>query len=333
MSFDQLRRREFITLVGGAVAWPLAVKAQQGAGHVKRIGVLLGYAENDRVGQQNFMAFLQGLQQLGWAAGGSVQIDSRWVAADPELIRTSAAEVIGLKPDVIFASSGLVLGELQKATSTIPIIFTQINDPVGSGYVDSLARPGRNISGFAAGEFSMYGKYPEILRQIAPNVSRAAVILNLDQPAQVGMWRAIEAVAPSLGLRVTQANPHDAASVNATVEALARTPNAGLIVLANPITNLNRDLIITLAARYRLPTMFPYRYFVAQGGLMSYGVEPADLFSEAASYVDRILRGEKVGDLPVQQPTKFELVINLRTAKALGLTVPQTLLYTAEVIE
>jgi putative ABC transport system substrate-binding protein len=329
-----MKRREFITLLGGATAaWPVAAWAQQGD-RIRRIGVLLGYDEADPEGQRYIAAFLMGVQVLGWAPGHNVQIDYRWAAADPVRIRTYAAELVGLKPDLILANSGLVVAPLQQQTQTIPIIFTQINDPVGSGFVSSLARPGGNVTGFTPGEFSMYGKFPEMLKQIAPGVTQAAVVLNLDQTPQLGMWRAIEAVAPSLGVRVVQANVHDAAEINGAIEAFARVPNGGLVVLANPIVNLHRDLIIGLAARYHLPAVYAYRYFVAEGGLMSYGVDPIDLYRRSASYADRILRGEKVGNLPVQQPTKFELVINLKTAKALGLTVSnQMQLLADEVIE
>jgi putative ABC transport system substrate-binding protein len=328
-----MKRRDFITLLGGAAGWPLTARAQQGD-RMRRIGVLMGYVESDPAGQQNLTTLLQALQQFGWVPSRNVQMEIRWVGADLNVIRAAAIGLVRLAPDVILATNGLVLAQLQQETRTIPIVFTQITDPVGSGYVDSLARPGGNITGFTPGEFSMYGKYPEMLKQVAPDVKRALVIMNRIQSPQVGMWHAIEATVPSLGLQVTQASPQDAAAISTAVEAFARTPNGGLIVLSNPITNLHRDLIIALAAKYRLPAMYSYRYFVAEGGLMSYGVESADLYRGAASYLDRILRGERVGNLPVQQPTKFELTVNLKTAKALGLTVPPTLLALAdEVIE
>jgi putative tryptophan/tyrosine transport system substrate-binding protein len=327
-----MRRRDFITLLGGAAAaWPLAAQAQRALpARMKRVGVLMGYVESDPLGQRYYAALLQGLQQTDWIPGQNVQLENRWVGADPSLVRTAVADLVGLKPDLILATTGLVMAQLQQQAGTIPLVFTQITDPVGAGYVNSLARPGGNVTGFATGEFSMFGKFPEMLKQIAPSVTRAAVILNLDQAAQVGMWRVIEEVAPLLKLQVTQADLHDAAEINAAVEAFARTPNGSLIVLANPITNLHRGLIIALAARYRLPASYPYSYFVQEGGLISYGVDPADLFRGVASYVDRILRGEKPADLPVQQPTKYQLAINLRTAKALGLTVPPTMLTLAD---
>ena len=329
-----IRRREFVTLVGAvAAAWPLGVRAQQ-PDQRKIIGVLLALAENDPEGQRYVSSLLNELQQLGWASGRNVQIEYRWTGADPGRIRTNVAELVRLKPDVILANSPLVVAPLQQQTKTIPIVFTQINDPVGSGFVASLSRPGGNITGFTPGEFSMYRKYPELLKEIAPSITRAAVMLNLEQSPQVGIWREIEAVAPSIGVQVTAADVRDAAEIARAVESFGRISNGGLIVLANPITILNRQQIITLAGQYRLPAIYSYRYFVIEGGLMSYGADPTDLFRRSASYIDRILRGEKPGDLPVQQPTKFDFVINRMTAKALGLTVPPTLLVLAdEVIE
>jgi putative ABC transport system substrate-binding protein len=329
-----MRRREFITLLGGAAAaWPLAARAQR-PDSTRRIGVLTGAAENDPEGQLNVAAFRQGLQELGWTEGRNVRIEYRWTAADPERIRTYVAELVALRPDVIFANSSLVVAPLQKETRTIPIVFTQINDPVGSGFVASLARPGGNITGFTPGEFSMYGKFPAMLKEIAPSVTQMAVLLNPDQTPQLGMLHAIEAVASSLGVRLNAAGVRDAAEIDRAVGAFERESNAGLIVLASPITNLHRDLIIALAAKYRLPAVYAYRYFVVEGGLISYGVNVAELYRRAAAYVDRILKGTNPADLPVQQPTKFELAINLKTAKALGITVPLTLLVAAtDVIE
>jgi putative ABC transport system substrate-binding protein len=330
----KMQRREFITLLGGAAAaWPLAARAQQ-PDRIRRLGVLFAYAENDPEGQLGAAAFRQGLQALGWTEGRNITTDYRWAAADAERTRTFVAELVALKPDVILASSSLVLAPLQRETRTVPIVFTNITDPVGSGFVASLARPGGNITGFTPGEFSMFGKFPETLKEIAPGITRMAVVLNPDQSPQIGMLRAIEAVAPSLGVRLTAAGVHDAAEIERALDTFARESNGGLIVLASPITNLHRELIIALAARHRLPAVYSYRYFVADGGLMSYGADVVDLFRRAASYVDRILMGAKPGDLPVQQPTKFELVINLKTAKALGLEVPLFLQQRAdEVIE
>jgi putative tryptophan/tyrosine transport system substrate-binding protein len=329
-----MRRRDFISIFGSAaVAWPLAARAQQ-PDQRKIIGVLLALAENDPEGQRYVSSLLNELQQLGWASGRNVQIEYRWTGADPDRIRTNVAELVRSKPDVILANSPLVVAPLQQQTKTIPIVFTQINDPVGSGFVASLSRPGGNITGFTPGEFSMYGKYPEVLKEIAPSITRAAVMLNLEQSPQVGIWRAIEAVAPSIGVHVTAADVRDAAEITRAVESFGRISNGGLIVIANPITILNRQQIITLAGQYRLPAIYSYRYFVIEGGLMSYGADPTDLFRRSASYIDRILKGTKPGDLPIQQPTKFELVINLKTAKELGLTISRDYLLRAdEVIE
>jgi putative tryptophan/tyrosine transport system substrate-binding protein len=324
-----IRRREFIAGLGSAAAWPTVARAQQ----VRRVGMLLPYAESDPENGALVTTFREELQKLGWTPGGNLQIEPRWAGADPERIRVYAAELVALKPDVIFATTSLTLAPLQQLTRTIPIVFTQINDPVGSGFVNSLARPGGNITGFAPGEFSMYGKYPELLKEIAPSIARVAVLLNPEQSPNVGMWRVIEAVAPSMKIEATAARVHNAADINRAIESFAGTPNGGLIVLASPITNSSRGQIVTLAARYRLRAIYPFRYHVAEGGLMSYGPDVADLFRSCASYVDRILRGAKVAELPVQLPTKFEMVVNLKTAKALGLAVPPSILLRAEVIE
>jgi putative ABC transport system substrate-binding protein len=328
-----MRRRDFITLVGGAaVTWPLAARAQRP--DQKIMGVLLALLENDQEGQKYVSSLLNGLHQLGWGPGRNLQIEYRWTGADPARIQTYAAELVRLKPDVILANSPLVVAPLQQQTKTIPIVFTQVSDPVGSGFVASLNRPGGNITGLTPGEFSMAGKYLELLKEIAPSVTRVAVILNLKQSPQVGLWRVIEAVAPSNGLQVTAADVHTPAEIARAFDSFGRISNGGLIALANPITILNRQQIIALASQYRLPAIYSYRYFAIEGGLMSYGAEPNDLFRRSASYVDRILRGENPSNLPVQQPTKFDLVINQTTAKALGLTIPPTLLVLAdEVIE
>jgi putative ABC transport system substrate-binding protein len=324
-----MQRRQFIGLIGGAAAWPLAARAQQ----VRRVGMLLTLDENDPEYRALVTAFREELQKLGWTPGGNLQIEPRWAGADPERIRVYAAELVALKPDVIFANTSLALAPLQQLTRTIPIVFTQINDPVSGGFVASLARPGGNITGFAPGEFSMYGKYPELLKEIAPSIARVAVLFNPEQSPNVGMWRVIEAVAPLIKIDATAARVHNAADINRAIESFAGAPNGGLIVLASPITNSSRGQIVTLAARYRLPAIYPFRYHVAYGGLMSYGPDVADLFRSCASYVDRILRGAKPAELPVQLPTKFEMVVNLKTAKALGLAVPPSILLRAEVIE
>jgi ABC-type uncharacterized transport system substrate-binding protein len=329
-----MQRRDFITLIGGAAAaWPLAVHAQQPGG-MRRIGVLMAFAENDLDAQANITAFRQALQKLGWTESGNVHIDYRWGAGDPERIRAYAIELVGLKPDVILAVSALVLQPLLQEARSIPIVFTQIGDPVGSGFVASMPHPGGNITGFTPAEFSMQGKKLEILKEVAPRVTRVAVLLNPEQIPQAGMWRAIEDVAPTFRVQLTAAAVRDPAEIERAIDIFARESNGGLIVLPSGLTIVQRGLIIALAARHRLPAVYQYRQFVTDGGLMSYGNDLADQYRQAASYVDRILRGEKPGDLPVQQPTKFELVINLRTAKALGLTVPPTLLDRAdEVIE
>ena len=329
-----MRRRDFISLIGGAtVAWPLAARAQQ-SDRVRRVGVLMGTVEGDPEGQRYIKAFQQGLQALGWAPGRNVQIEYRWCGSDTDRIQTYAAELVGLKPDVILAQTSLITAPLQRETRTIPIIFTQVNDPVETGIVASMAHPGGNITGFTSFELTVGGKWLQILKEIAPSVTRVAVILNPVQSPQIAILHAIEAVAPSVGVPVTVAGVHDAAEIERVISAFARELNGGLIVLPNPVTIVNRELIIALADRYRLPAVYAYRYFITDGGLMSYGVDLADLYRRAAGYVDRILKGDKPADLPVQAPTKYDHVINLRTAKALGLTVPPQLLARAdEVIE
>jgi putative tryptophan/tyrosine transport system substrate-binding protein len=328
-----MRRRDFITLLGGATAWPFAARAQQGE-RMRRIGVLMAFAENDPDAQANITAFQHALQKLGWTDSGNVHIDYRWGAGDPERIRAYAVELVGLKPDVILAVTALVLQPLRQETRSIPIVFTQIGDPVGSGLVASLPHPGGNITGFTPAEFSMQGKKLEMLKEMAPQITRVAVLFNPEQIPQAGMLRAVEAVAPTVGVQLTAAAVRDAAEIERAIEQFAREPSGGLIVLPSGLTIVHRGLVIALAARYRLPAIYQYRQFVTDGGLISYGNDLADQYQQAASYVDRILRGEKPGDLPVQQPTKFELVINLKTAKALSLDVPPTLLARAdEVIE
>ena len=329
-----MRRREFITLLGGAAAaWPLAALAQQPE-QMRRIGVLQTGNESDPETQRRIAAFVQGLQKLGWREGANLVIDYRLAGDNSERIRLYVAELVGLKPDLIWTSGGLPLLALKRATRNIPIVFTSVYDPVGSGYVATLARPGGNITGFTLGEFSMGGKMLEILKEVAPQVSRVAVILTLDQPAQVAMWRAIEAMAPSFGVRLTATDVQDPAEVESAIEVFAREPNGGLIVLPGPFTINHRELVIALAAWHHLPAAYGYRFFATSGGLVSYGVDSADQSRQAAAYADRILKGAKPEDLPIQQPTKFELAINLKAAKALGLTVPPQIVARAdEVIE
>jgi putative ABC transport system substrate-binding protein len=329
-----VKRRAFIMLLGGAAAaWPLAARAQQSE-RMRRIGVLMAVDESDPEAQRYIKAFLQGLHGLGWTHGRNVEIEYRWGAASVDRIWTYAAELVGLKPDVILAQTALVVAPLQRETSTVPIVFTQIVDPVESGFVASLAQPGGNLTGFTPFEFPTATKWLEILKEIAPGVTRVATILNPIQSPQVKILRAIEAAAPSVGLRLTAAEVSDAAEMGRAVDAFARESNGGLIVVPNAVTISHRELIISLAARHRLPAVYAYRYFVADGGLISYGPHFIDQYRQAAGYVDRILKGERAADLPVQAPTKYEMVINLKTAKALGLDVPPTLLARAdEVIE
>jgi putative ABC transport system substrate-binding protein len=291
-------------------------------------------SQDDQVGQQFVSALLRGLRDLSWRNGDNVSIDYRWGAADVGRVQSSAIELINLKPDVIVAQGSLAVSALIGLTRTIPIVFVQVGDPVGSGIVASLARPGGNVTGFTPLEFSMSGKGLEVLKEVAPQVTRVAVMYKPDQPPQLGMWRAIEAAAPSLGVSVSAVSPRDAAEIGHAVEVFGSEPSGGMIVLPNPITTLHRSLIIALMARHSLPAVYAYRYFVRDGGLVSYGTDIADLYRQAASYVDRILKGVKPADLPVVQPTKFELAINLKTAKALGLAIPESFLTRAdEVIE
>jgi putative ABC transport system substrate-binding protein len=326
-----MRRRDFITLLGGA-AWPFAARAQ--ADRVRRIGVLMALAADDPTGQARLVAFVQGLQQWGWTDGRNVRIDTRWAAGDAERFRKYAAELVALAPDVILASGGTGVGALLQATRALPIVFTQTNDPVGAGYVDSLAQPGGNVTGFTNMEYGTSGKYRELLKEIIPRLVRAAVLRDPTIPQGIGQFSAIQAVAPSLGVELRPIDVHDAREIERAVAAFARSANGGLIVTGSSLTAVHRDLIIMLAAQHKLPAIYWERFFVIAGGLISYGPDSIDPHRRAASYVDRILKGEKPADLPVQAPTKYELVINLKTAKALGLGVPQSLLTRAdEVIE
>jgi putative ABC transport system substrate-binding protein len=329
-----VKRRDFITLLGGAaVAWPLAARAQQGE-RVRRIGVLMSLAADDKQGQARLAAFLQGLQELGWTDGRNVRIDVRWGTGDAGRNRRHAADLVELAPDVILASGGSIVGPLLQATSTVPIVFTQTPDPVGAGFVESLARPGGNATGFSIFDYSLGGKWLELLKEVAPRVTRASVIRDPATPQGIGQFSAIQSLAPSLSLEITPLNARDAGDIERAVAAVDRSPNSGLIVTGSNLAIVHRDLIVTLAARYKLPAVYPLGFFVTGGGLISYGPEGIDPHRRAAAYVDRILRGEKPADLPVQAPTKYELVINMKTAKALGLEVPATVLARAdEVIE
>jgi putative tryptophan/tyrosine transport system substrate-binding protein len=328
-----VRRREFITLVGGVAAWPLAARAQQ-PGQMRRIGVLMNVAADNPRGQAGVAAFQQVLQQLGWSDGRNVRIDTRWGANDIDLDRKYAAELVALAPDVILASSTPSVTALQHVTRTLPIVFVQVSDPVGAGVVDTLARPGGNTTGFMNFEYSLSGKWLELLKQIAPSVTRVAILRDPANPAGIGQFSSIQAAAQSLGVEVRPLTARDAAEIERAIAAFARLANGGLIVTPSAGNAVHRELITTLAARYKLPTIYSDRLNVTEGGLISYGPDRVDEFRRAAGYVDRILKGEKPADLPVQAPTKYELVINLKTAKALGLDVQHSLVARAdEVIE
>jgi len=328
-----MKRRQFISLVGAVAAWPLAARAQQSE-RVRRIGVLLPATSDDPEFQARFGAFLQALALLGWAIGRDVHIDLRWATANAAEIRRHAAELAALTPDVILAHGASTVGPMLQATRIVPIVFPVVADPVGAGIVDSLARPGGNATGFMTFEYSLGGKRLELLKQIAPGVTRAAVLRDPTQGSGTSQFAAIQAVAPLLRVEVNPVNIRDAGDIERGVAAFARAPNGGLIVTAGAGAERHRDLIVTLAARHKLPAVYSERFFVAAGGLISYGPDQVDNYRRAAGYVDRILKGEKPADLPVQAPTKFELAINLKTAKALGITVPPTLLARAdEVIE
>jgi putative tryptophan/tyrosine transport system substrate-binding protein len=324
-----VRRRKFIGLLGGATAWPLGVRAQQ-AERVRRIGVLRGAGADDPDAQTSIAAFLQGLQQLGWTDGRNVRIDIRWGAGNADNIRKYAAELVALAPDVILNSGTASLAQLLQTTRTVPIVFVYVADPVGAGFVDNLARPGGNATGFMQFEYSVSGKWLELLKQIAPGITRAAVLRDAALTSGIGQFAVIQSVAPSVGVEVSPINVRDAGEIERAVTAFARSSNGGLIVTASALSVVHRDLIITLAARHKLPAIYNRREFVTGGGLISYGPSIVDQFRRAADYVDRILKGEKPADLPVQAPTKYELVINLKTAKALGLSVPPTLLARAD---
>jgi putative ABC transport system substrate-binding protein len=321
-----MRRREFISLLGGAVAArPLAARGQQGE-RMRRIGVLLPATADDAVFQARVGVFQQELALLGWAIGRNVRIDIRWASANASEIRRHAAELAALMPDVILATGDSTMPPLLQATRTVPIVFPVVVDPVANGYVDSLARPGGNATGFMISEYSMGGKWLELLKEIAPPVTRAAVIRDATTPSGIAQFGVIQAMAPSLRIEVSAINTRDAHELERDVAAFARSPNGSLIIAASGVAIRHRELIITLAARHKLPAIYFASFFVTSGGLMSYGADLLDQYRRAASYVDRILKGEKPADMPVQAATKYELVINLKTAKALGLTVPPSLL-------
>jgi putative ABC transport system substrate-binding protein len=328
-----MRRRDFITLLGGVATWPLAAHAQQAPARIRRIGFLINIVADIQDLGDRLAAFQQALQQLGWTAGGNVRIDYRLAEGNPDRLRSQAAELIALAPDVILATGSPSLAELQRATQTIPIVFVIVADPVGGGFVDSLARPLGNITGFAQFEYSLSAKWLELLKEIVPGLKRAAVIRNPVIPSGVGQFAAIQALAPSLGVELRPIDVRNAREMERALAAFSRSSNDGLIVTSAG-GSAQRDLIIALAARHRLPAVYPFRFYVGAGGLASYGPDFLDQYRQAAGYVDRILKGEKPADLPVQQATKFELVINLKAARGLGLDMPPTILARAdEVIE
>jgi putative tryptophan/tyrosine transport system substrate-binding protein len=329
-----MRRREFITLVGGAaVGWPLAARAQQ-AERMRRIGVLMSQTADDPEGKARVAEFLHALQQLGWTDGRNVRIDTRWPAGDADRARRHAAELVALSPDVILSSGSTNLRALQEATRSLPIVFVAVTDPVGAGFIANLPHPGANITGFNQFEYGISAKWLELLKQISPGVTQVAVLRNPVQASGIGQLGAISSAAASIGVELNPVDIRDVGEIERAVSSLARLRNGGLIVPSSALAVVHRELIVTLAAKHRLPAVYFRRFFVAAGGLISYGPDTIDQFHRAAGYIDRILKGEKPGELPVQAPVKFELVINLRTAKALGLEVPSTLLARAdEVIE
>ena len=329
-----MKRRDFITLLGGGVAgWPLGVRAQQGDS-ARRIGILMHYAQTDREGQVRIAAFLDTLQRLGWTEARNLRIEYRWSAGDAGREKASAAELVRSRPEVIVGAGWTALAELQRLTNMIPIVFTQVSDPVDSGFVASLTRPGANISGFQNFEPAIGGKWLGVLKEAAPSMQRVAVLFSANSAATVAFLRATEAVAPALAVEVTGVDVHGDVEIERAIAGFASQPDGGLIVTSHPNFVANRGLIILLAARHRLPAVYPFRYYATEGGLMSYGPDQIDQWRGAATYVDRILRGEKPGELPVQAPTKYELVINLKSAKVIGLNIPPAFpLRADEVIE
>jgi putative tryptophan/tyrosine transport system substrate-binding protein len=324
-----MRRREFIKIiVGAAGAWPLAASAQQGE-PMRRVGILLPYREGDAEGLAVVAAFQEGLRDLGWTVGRNVQFEIRWASGDPDKARSFAKELIGMSPDVIVPSSNLVTTIVQQETRTIPVVFILVGDPIGSGYVASMAQPGGNLTGFAVLENAIAGKWVETLNEIAPQVRRVGFILHPETPANIGLLRAAEAGTPS-GIKLIALGVHNTAEIENAVTGFAAEADGGLIAAPHAVTFANREVIVGLAARYRLPAVYAFRTFATNGGLISYGTNPMAVWREGASYVDRVLKGAKPAELPAQFPTKYELVINLKTAKALGLTVPPLMLARAD---
>jgi putative ABC transport system substrate-binding protein len=328
-----MRRREFISLLGGAAAaWPFDARAQQ-AGVVRVVGVLMNLAADDRRGQAEIVAFQQAMQQLGWTDGHNMRLDIRWTAGDAERIRENVAELVALSPDVILAATSSIVAALQQTNTTVPIVFVGVIDPVGAGFVESLARPGGNATGFIVFEYAIAAKWLELLKEIAPQVTRAAVLRDPTFAAGIGQFAAIQSAGP-MGVGLSAIGMHDAAAIERDIAAFARNSNGGLVVTAGPFLTNHPDVIVALAAQHKLPTVYPFGYYVSAGGLVSYGPDPMSPFNSAAGYAHRILRGEKPADLPVQAPTKYQLAINLKAAKALGLTISPSLLARAdEVIE
>jgi putative ABC transport system substrate-binding protein len=331
---SHIGRRNFLATLGGAAAaWPLAARAQQGGG-MRRIGVLMNLAADDPEAQRRMNAFVQALQQLGWTDGRNVRIDARWSVGEPERRRKNAAEVVGMTPDVIVAEGSASLAPLLPMIRSIPVVFTIVPDPVGAGFVDSLSQPGGNVTGFSQFEYGLSGKWLELLKEIAPNVTRVAVLRELGLTAGVAQFAVLQAVAPSLGVELVALNVRDSVEIERSIAAFGRSSKGGMIVTSGPLAAVHRKLIIALAARHKLPTVYAIKYMAAAGGLLSYGPDFVDQYRQAAGYVDRILKGEKPADLPVQAPTKYELVVNLKTAQALGLEIPSSVLARAdEVIE
>jgi putative tryptophan/tyrosine transport system substrate-binding protein len=333
MQFDQLKRREFITLLGGATAWPMAARAQRPEA-MRRVGVLMNLEETDGEGQARVGAFREGLGKLSWTEGREIQIEYRWSGGDPDRARTYATELVKLNPDVILAGATSSLAPLHQETHSVPIVFAQVSDPVGAGFVASLARPGGNITGFANFEYAIGAKWLELIKEIAPQVTHVAIIYDPANPETKEFLPVIEAAAKLLGMRVSISAVHGDVEIKRAIEEFVRESNGGLIPLPSPLMAVHRDLIVSMARLHSLPSVYAFRYYPISGGLASYGTDNIDLFRRAASYVDRILKGEKPGDLPIQQASKFELVINLKTARALGLDPPISLLArTDEVIE
>ena len=328
-----MRRREFISVLGSAAAWPVAVRALQGE-RMRRIGILAGLPENDPEAQARVAAFVQRLDELGWTRGRNIHVDIRWGGGLSEDLRRFAGELARLNPDLLMATGGASLGPLVEATQTVPIVFAHVPDPLGAGFIDSLSRPGGNVTGFASFDYAIAGKWLELLKQIVPSATRISILRDPSYAPGIGQFAVLQAVAPSLSVELIPMKVRDVAEMEGAMAAYARSTNGALVVTASALAIAHRDLIIKLAAQHKLPAIYFERDFVAAGGLISYGANSIEPYRLAAGYVDRILRGEKPADLPVQAPTKYELVINMKTAKALGLTIPASLLARAdEVIE